>query len=106
MTCKARSGQAGCGYDFCWQCAGPYHTTSGCSKPVVKGDQGSVLAFSERDAECSSHFEQRKKALQEKEKNLQMIEASVGCAETDGLLRLNLNMWTLIAECLGINLLA
>ena len=49
MTC-GRDGPGGkelgggCGYEFCWVCGGPYHTTS-CSRPKEKGEFGSFIHF-------------------------------------------------------------
>jgi hypothetical protein len=31
MTCLTKNGRVGCGYEWCWQCLGPYHTNDGCT---------------------------------------------------------------------------
>lgn len=42
MTCRTRDGRAGCGYEWCWQCLGPYHTSSGCTATPSAGAVGSA----------------------------------------------------------------
>jgi hypothetical protein len=45
MTCRTANGKGGCGYEFCWECAGPYHTTSGCSNPKTKAKESNSSSF-------------------------------------------------------------
>jgi len=42
----------GCGYDFCWDCGGPHHTSAKCSKPKVIPNFGSWLYFEEWNQKC------------------------------------------------------
>ncbi|KAJ1417918.1 hypothetical protein B484DRAFT_145646 [Ochromonadaceae sp. CCMP2298] len=49
MTCV----QPSCKYQFCWECAGEYHTSTSCTRPRVKVDNNTVLAFDEFDRQVN-----------------------------------------------------
>ena len=59
MTCV----QPNCKYQFCWDCAGDYHTSSQCNRPKIKIENNSILAFDELDRQCANFFLARKVAL-------------------------------------------
>eukprot|EP00981_Chlorochromonas_danica_P000629 scaffold143_cov173-Ochromonas_danica.AAC.5 len=63
MTCV----QPSCKYQFCWECAGEYHTSSVCTRPKVKPSNNAVLIFDELDRQCANHFLARKVALRGKD---------------------------------------
>jgi len=54
MTCGKRQG--GCGYEFCWYCLGPYHTSGECNRPKVMGGAGSPINFAQIDKEVANTF--------------------------------------------------
>lgn len=59
---------------FCWECAGEYHTSTTCSRPKVKIENNSVLAFDEFDRQCANHFLARKVALKGRQESHRLLE--------------------------------
>ena len=63
MTCV----QPSCKYQFCWDCLGDYHTSTSCSRPRIKVDSGSALAFDDCDKQCTHFFLLRRLCLRRQE---------------------------------------
>jgi len=95
MTCHRVSG--GCGYEFCWQCLGPYHTSGECTRPKIKGDRGSVLAFDEMDKKCADHFLARRAANSGREAALKALESVEDSIEA-AFLSVRAEGWKALAE--------
>ena len=58
MTCRTSSGGDGCGYEWCWQCLGPYHTSSGCVKKPAPPAGGTAGAFATDNRMCREQLQQ------------------------------------------------
>lgn len=93
MTCV----QPSCKYQFCWECAGEYHTSTACSRPKVKIENNSVLAFDEFDRQCANHFLARKVALKGRQESLRLMEQTQS-QEDAGLLRILTEGWSVLAD--------
>ena len=93
MTCV----QPSCRYQFCWECAGEYHTSTACSRPKVKIENNSVLAFDEFDRQCANHFLARKVALKGRQEALRLLEQTQS-QEDAVLLRIVTEGWSVLAD--------
>lgn len=93
MTCV----QPSCKYQFCWECAGEYHTSTTCSRPKVKLETNAVLAFDEYDRQCANHFLARKVALKGKQTNHKLLEQSQRPEEAAAL-RVMEEGWSVLAD--------
>lgn len=74
MTCKREAG--GCGYDFCWECMGEYHTTGACERVKVEGKPGSHLHFDKLDRRCANHMMARRLAVRNRDMCLRILAAA------------------------------
>lgn len=93
MTCV----QPSCKYQFCWECAGEYHTSTTCTRPKVKPEANSILAFDELDRHCANHFLARKVALKGRShchKQLEQAQRPEDAAE----LRVMAEGWSVLAD--------
>jgi hypothetical protein len=93
MTCV----QPSCKYQFCWECAGEYHTSTTCSRPKVKLEANSILAFDEYDRQCANHFLARRVALKGKtacHKQLEQAQRQEDAVE----LRVMAEGWSVLAD--------
>lgn len=82
---------------FCWECAGEYHTSTTCSRPKVKLDSNSVLAFDEYDRQCANHFLARKVALRGRAESHRLLEQTQR-QEDAVILRVIAEGWSVLAD--------
>eukprot|EP01041_Mallomonas_annulata_P000757 gene757-1443_t len=95
MVCVRSAG--GCGFEFCWECLGLYHTNGECDRPKVKGSAGSVLAFDELDRQCAAHFLGCRTALRGQSDCRRRMEVVQQPAEAR-FLRIKAEAWQALAE--------
>eukprot|EP01034_Spumella_vulgaris_P021920 gene21920-27998_t len=93
MTCV----QPSCKYQFCWECAGDYHTSTSCVRPKIKISSNSVLIFDELDKQCANHFLARKVAIRGKAESLRLLETSQHTDEAK-ILRIIAEGWSVLAD--------
>ncbi len=82
---------------FCWECAGDYHTSTSCIRPKIKIGNNSVLVFDELDKQCANHFLAKKIAAKGRAKSYRQLETCLRIEES-AVLRVVAEGWNVLAD--------